>query len=107
MTTTRTTRLRPMGLFLFCTVPLMSIPLLVARQTPLPEGKGKTEFQQVCSGCHAPEAAVAGTRRSRDGWQQVVQEMVVRGAEGSDEELALVVDYLTTHFGPPPGPRAR
>lgn len=38
--------------------------------------------------------------RSRATWQQVVDEMVAGGAEGSDEELQLVVDYLTEHFGP-------
>lgn len=97
--------LKPIGLVLVCGVPVMSAAVLGAGQTPLPDGKGKQEFVQVCTGCHPAEDAVAGIRRSRDGWQQVVQEMIVRGAEGSDRELALVVDYLTEHFGPTPRPR--
>lgn len=73
---------------------------LLAQQPALPEGRGKAELQKVCSGCHAAEEAVRGGRRSRERWQQVVDDMVVRGAEGSDAELKLVVDYLTEHFGP-------
>ena len=76
---------------------------LLAHQSPLPDGRGKAEFQRVCAGCHPAEDAVKGVRRSREGWQQVVDDMVVRGAEGSDEELKLVVDYLTERFGPSSG----
>lgn len=78
---------------------------MLANQATLPEGRGKAEFQRVCAGCHPAEDAVKGARRSREGWQQVVEDMVVRGAEGSDQELKLVVDYLTEQFGPRPGPR--
>jgi mono/diheme cytochrome c family protein len=77
----------------------------VARQASLPDGRGKEAFQRVCSGCHAPEAAVNGQRRSRESWRQVIDDMVVRGAEGSDEDLGMVLDYLVEHFGPPPGSR--
>ena len=96
-----------LGFLLCCSMPVMSVSALGARQTPLPDGTGKKEFQQVCSGCHPAEDAVTGPRRSRAAWQQVVQEMVVRGAEGSDDELKLVVDYLTEQFGPPPRPYRR
>jgi mono/diheme cytochrome c family protein len=80
---------------------LIGATALAADQAMWPEGRGSSEFQRVCSGCHSAEAAVNGTRRSRERWQQVVDDMVVRGAEGSDEELKLVVEYLTEHFGPP------
>ena len=76
-----------------------------ANQPTLPDGPGKAEFQRVCSGCHAAEDAVKGMRRSRQGWQQVVEDMVVRGAEGSDDDLKLVVEYLTGQFGPSSGSR--
>jgi mono/diheme cytochrome c family protein len=83
------------------TILLIAVP--AAQQPSLPDGRGKAEFQRVCSGCHAPEAVVDGRRRSRESWRQVVDDMVVRGAEGSDDDLKLVLDYLVEHFGPPPG----
>lgn len=76
-----------------------------ARQSALPEGRGKQEFERVCAGCHPAEDAVKGGRRSREGWQRVIDDMVVRGAEGSDDDLKVIVDYLTEHFGPSPGRR--
>jgi len=78
---------------------------VVARQATLPDGRGKREFEKVCAGCHPVEDAVRGSRRARESWQQIVDDMVVRGAEGSDAELKLVVDYLTEHFGPSSGSR--
>ncbi|MGD9904167.1 MAG: cytochrome c [Vicinamibacterales bacterium] len=74
--------------------------VLVAQPSALPDGPGKAEFERVCSGCHDAAAAVTGSRRSRAAWEQIVADMVVRGAEGSDEELALVVAYLSEQFGP-------
>jgi len=74
--------------------------LAVAQDSPdsLPAGKGKEAFQQVCSGCHEL-GTVIGERRTRIGWQQNVDDMVSRGAEGSDEELQVIVEYLTANFG--------
>ena len=97
---TRVVQLTTVGLFVCGSALLPGAAWLLASPAPLPDGPGKKEFVQVCSGCHPVDDAVAGPRRSRDGWRQVVQEMVVRGAEGSDQDLALVVAYLTEHFGP-------
>jgi competence protein ComEA len=85
-------------------VPLLGVASF-AHQAALPDGRGKVEFQRVCAGCHSAADAVTGPRRSREGWQQVVDDMVVRGAEGSDQDLKLVVEYLTEQFGPSSGPR--
>jgi competence protein ComEA len=38
---------------------------------------------------------------TKDRWAKVVDEMVSRGATGTDDEVDEVVDYLATHFGPP------
>jgi competence protein ComEA len=84
---------------------LLTIEGVGARQTALPEGRGKQEFERVCAGCHPAEDAVKGGRRSREGWQRVIDDMVVRGAEGSDDDLKVIVDYLTAHFGPSPDRR--
>ena len=37
---------------------------------------------------------------TKDRWSKVVDEMVARGATGTDDEIDEVVDYLATHFGP-------
>jgi competence ComEA-like helix-hairpin-helix protein len=67
--------------------------------TPLPEGKGREAVRKMCGGaCHDLEVVV-NEHLSRQGWSNVVDTMVSRGASGSDEEIAEVVDYLATHFG--------
>ena len=88
------------------TRPYLAILLLaigsraVAQDAPgdLPAGKGRETFLKVCSGCH-DLATATGERRTRIGWQQNVDDMASRGAEGSDEELQAVVEYLTANFG--------
>ena len=67
------------------------------KQTP-PEEKGKAVVQKVCVSCHEMEVVTA-TRRTQIGWEQNVDDMISRGAEGSDEEMAEVVRYLTKYFG--------
>ena len=64
----------------------------------LPEGKGKAEVEKICISCHEA-GTVLGIRRTRIGWERNVDDMVARGAEGSDEELETVVAYLTRFFG--------
>jgi competence protein ComEA len=66
-------------------------------QTDVPEGPGKAAFQKVCTGCHALESVVRA-RNSRGRWGEIVDDMVSRGAQGSDEEIDKVIDYLATNF---------
>jgi competence protein ComEA len=73
--------------------------VLSAQKSSLPEGAGKDVVQRVCAQCHAVEVfTVKGN--TRDGWTQVVTEMVARGAQGSDDDFGTVVDYLTANFPP-------
>jgi mono/diheme cytochrome c family protein len=66
---------------------------------PLPEGRGKAEFERICSQCHAVNVATK-LKMDEDGWTGVVNDMVSRGAQGTDDEFDRVVKYLTAHFGP-------
>jgi len=67
----------------------------------LPDGKGKEIVQKTCGGpCHDVDV-IMNERLSRQGWTNVVDTMVSRGATGTDEEIAAVIDYLTAHFGRP------
>jgi competence protein ComEA len=70
-----------------------------AAQSDLPDGPGKPVVQKVCSGCHA-FTVITQVRGTKDHWEAIVENMVSRGAEGSDEELDKVVAYLAAHFGP-------
>ena len=52
---------------------------------------------KVCAGCHAAET-VASVRHTPDGWRDVIAKMVAAGAEGTEQELETVFQYLSTHF---------
>jgi len=65
----------------------------------LPDVPGKDTVVRVCTKCHGP-GNIARKRLNRDDWDDQVVDMVERGAKGTPEELAAVVDYLTANFGP-------
>jgi competence protein ComEA len=68
------------------------------KQSALPDGPGKESLQKVCSNCHELEA-VTSARHTKAGWQQIVEDMIARGAEGSDEQMEAALSYLMTFFG--------
>ncbi|HEU4935928.1 MAG TPA: helix-hairpin-helix domain-containing protein [Vicinamibacterales bacterium] len=63
----------------------------------LPDGPGKDAMVKVCSPCHEANRAAA-SRLTREGWEQTVSDMRWRGAKGTDEEFAQVIEYLVTNF---------
>ena len=78
---------------LICLVPF---PLLKAQE--LPEGPGKRLVQDICTGCHGLES-VTSQRATRQGWESTVDYMIQRGATMKDEDVRVVVNYLTKNFG--------
>ena len=76
---------------------VMGVACTASAQDPFPEGAGKDVTVRICGTCH-PSARGAAVRLTREGWQDVIAKMVSLGAKGSDEELAAVLDYLSTHF---------
>src|SRR5690348_6296366 len=86
------------GFLLVSTLVLGSAhPILAAEKPKLPDGPGKTATVRLCGSCHAAEI-VMSRRESRDGWSGVVEDMIQRGAKGTDDEFGEVVDYLVVHF---------
>ena len=77
-----------------------------AQAPVLPEGPGRAVVERMCTRCHGL-SVVTATRRPRDEWQDVVGNMVRRGASGSSEDAAQVVQYLATHFGAAEKPNTR
>jgi competence protein ComEA len=77
------------------------LALLISRasgQAKFPDGPGKDAVLKVCGQCHAADILL-GVGKSRDGWAATVDDMVAKGASGSDEELQDIVAYLSKNFG--------
>src|SRR6476661_9855364 len=68
-----------------------------AARAQLPDGPGKDATVKVCSTCHEANR-VAAFRLTREGWEQTVADMRWRGAKGTDEEFAAVIEYLVANF---------
>ena len=59
---------------------------------------GKTATDELCTQCHGIED-VTGNRRTPREWNEVVTEMVDRGAAGTQDQIATVKRYLTRYYG--------
>jgi competence ComEA-like helix-hairpin-helix protein len=71
---------------------------LIADPPPtLPDGPGKATFEKVCGNCHGVEVAIS-RRETKDGWNAIIDDMIQRGAEASDDEFGQVADYLSANF---------
>jgi competence protein ComEA len=49
---------------------------------------------------------VTSPRYSKERWASVVNDMMAFGAQGSDEDIEIVVEYLAKYFGPGQPPAA-
>jgi competence protein ComEA len=63
----------------------------------LPDGPGKDVIKRVCGVCHEAEI-VAGQARTRAAWTKTIGDMVTLGAQGSDEDLDAILNYVVTNF---------
>src|SRR3954454_13081422 len=91
-------RARLQGLTAFTVgFPLVTVIAAVPLAAQLPDGPGKDALVKVCSTCHEPNR-VAAVRLTREGWESTVADMKWRGAKGTDEEFAAIVDYLAANF---------
>jgi competence protein ComEA len=84
---------------------LFAMPVVAQQAAPqpthsdFPDGPGKATFLKVCSTCHSPTNVLANGQ-DRAGWESTITKMVGFGAQGTDEELTEVLDYLTKNFPP-------
>jgi mono/diheme cytochrome c family protein len=67
---------------------------------PLPEGKGKDVVKRLCSGCHAV-TVFAKERHTPEKWASIVDNMVSKGMDASDEELDTINTYLSSNLAAP------
>jgi len=50
-------------------------------------------FRRVCSNCHDAER-ILSTRRTRTQWEEVIEKMIDRGAEGTSDDFTTAEEYL-------------
>jgi competence ComEA-like helix-hairpin-helix protein len=70
---------------------------MLAAQDVLPDAPGRDVTVKVCANCHAADT-VASVRHTPEGWRDVIAKMVAAGAEGTEQELETVHQYLSTQF---------
>ncbi len=69
----------------------------IALRAQLPEGPGKDETMRLCKTCHEVARSVS-PRQDRDGWSATINKMVAFGMRPTDQEYAIVLDYLSKHY---------
>jgi competence protein ComEA len=65
----------------------------------LPDAPGKEVVGKVCTECH-DTSNIRKLRIPRNEWSDKMDDMVDRGAKGTDQEMMAILDYLTQNFGP-------
>jgi putative heme-binding domain-containing protein len=78
---------------------------LMGHAQTLPAGKGKAEFQRICSNCHSVSMATS-QRMDQAQWTGVVNDMVSKGAQGTQQDFDNIVAYLTANYGKDTPPSA-
>jgi competence ComEA-like helix-hairpin-helix protein len=78
-------------------ISFLAVSVTLAQAQDLPAGKGKDLVENTCGSCHGLDVVVA-QHATKDGWASIVDYMVSRGASGTPEEIATIVDYLAKNF---------
>ena len=81
-------------------------PTHAAQSAQAEREKGERLLNASCGGCHDLRP-VQASAKDREGWNEVVQNMLQRGADVSDADMPLLLDYLTEHHGPMPDGRGK
>jgi competence protein ComEA len=80
-----------------CAIFVLLLATRASAQQPA-GAKSADAFTKVCSSCHDAERILTN-RRTRTQWQEVIEKMVERGAEGTDDDFTAVEEYLIHNFG--------
>jgi hypothetical protein len=80
-------------------------PVSVAGQAGVPSDVGGNSLVvRICTKCHGLDT-FGNYRLSAEEWQNEVQDMVARGAQGTGEEIRAVTDFLIRNLGKRAGAR--
>lgn len=67
-------------------------------QGPVPAADPPETFRRVCIKCHTSDRVVQG-RRFRSQWEELIEQMVARGAVVPDEDYEGIIGYLVGEYG--------
>jgi len=79
-------------------VPVL-VEYLAQEHGPLPNGAGKAVLLDVCTHCHELHR-IRESRYTRDEWEDLLVHMIGEGAELSDDDFPVLLNYLTRNFKP-------
>jgi cytochrome c5 len=75
------------------------VEYLVRKHGPLPDGAGKAIVLNICTMCHDLDRIVMHGA-TREEWEDILLSMLNEGAPLSDDQLPVVLNYLTRNFRP-------
>lgn len=64
-----------------------------------PAVDGATLLETRCSTCHSADRARSASK-TRDQWEQTVSRMIEHGAQLTEEEKTVLVDFLAANYAP-------
>ena len=77
----------------FLVVAVASIMAAIGAKAQDQDDAPAAAFRRVCSNCHDAERILA-TRRTRTQWEEVIEKMIDRGAEGTSDDFTTAEEYL-------------
>ncbi len=89
--------MKPVSLFALRGVPALLLLLVPASAQVLPDGTGRDETNKLCKQCHEIARSIS-LRQDRDGWHTTINKMTAYGMKATDQDITLVLDYLTKNF---------
>jgi hypothetical protein len=77
---------------------LLSVRAMAQTDSPLPPGPNRDLVMRRCTTCHDISNLTSTVGKSRDGWNDKIDDMVVYGLEITSQERALILDYLAAYL---------
>lgn len=86
-------------IMLFVAVTFLSVTIAYATEMSPGEGEAKALFERKCIQCHGLNWSTE-RMKTGEGWAATVMRMKnVNKAPISDEEAAIIIDYLSSNYG--------
>jgi len=82
----------------FAPIPTALLLAASVQAQDLPDGAGKELVMKVCTVCHEL-TRITSKQKTKDEWNETVDQMAARGARASDAEFEAIVNYLAKYFG--------
>src|SRR5262245_60271812 len=79
-------------------VPVL-VDYLVRMHGPLPDGSGKEILLDICTRCHDSQR-IRRQKKTPDAWLEVLEAMLNEGAPLSEQDLPVLLLYLSRNFRP-------